>query len=1237
MHALTKAFRNFTARNAFCAIGSVKTNVGHLDAAAGMAAIIKTVLALRHRRIPPTLNFSTPNPEIDFAATPFFVNTAPLDWRGTDGPRRAGVMGTGMGGTNAFVVLEQAPEPAPGVTDAGPQLLLFSAKAPKALAAATRAVGEFLSSSRPPNEAADLLADAAHTLRTGRTFFSHRRFAVCQNLDGARATLLEPDSANLVSGEVRSEGVPPAIFLIPGIGDHYVGMGRGLYQRCAVFRDEVDRCAAILHPLLGTDIREILFPPASRSAASMKPRGIDLKQMLGRVLAAERDPAAEKLEETIYNQPSLFTIEYALARLWQSWGITPERIVGHSMGEYVAASLADVFSLPDALRLIVARAKLVQALPRAAMLAVMLPERDVLPLLPPELSISLINGPSLCVIAGPPAAIERLRENLASRGTVFRPVRNAHAFHSRTLDPIVGAFTDEVRRVKLSAPRIPFISNVTGTCITPAQAVDPLYWAEHARTTARFSDALAQLWKLPEHTLIEVGPGRTLGVLAMQHPARAAAMKPLIVSSLRHVYENQPDVDYLFNSVGRLWLSGIEIKWDQFDSRAARRKISLPAYPFERVRCWIDPVAGKKSSGGSERPDRGDWFYVPSWTRAHPPAADQAEDPAAKPLWLIVGDETEFSARLMRALVARNADVTVAKFGGAFVSHDERTWEIQPAAPDDYVELIGALKPRLAHGLNVVHVGALSPRVNSVAADAATLNAELGFHSLLCLAQALGEHTLSVPVRIGAVTRQIFEVTGEETLNPAMATVVGLCGVLPREYSNVNSFVVDLPAALSAGSAADDWVQRLLAEFRDSQSIGCVLAYRGKFRWERNFRPQKIPAAAARSGETAVDAAGFRTRGVYLITGGTGGLGLAIAKHLAETCRARLVLVKKNSFPERAAWNQRLAAGTLTGEEKRIVEAVLDIEACGGEVEIHACESTDRVGLQRIVAATLAKYGALHGVIHAAGILREGMIQLKTRAVADAVLAPKVAGVCALFEAVKDLELDAFVLFSSISSVVSFHGQSAYCAANAFLDAFAPYANAHARFPTIAIDWPVWREVGILTSLKIPASLDQRREAVRQQAILTRDGVEIFRRAYLSKIPQLIVSPRDLDFVIADAGKATMAMASVDRTPSSSPAAARRPAGDPPRDEVEKAVAELWSGLLGTAAIGVHENFLDLGGHSLLAMRIVAQIRTAYQVDFTLRKFFEHPTIAGNAAAIQAEIVAEVESLTEDEVSQRVS
>ncbi|HWM44182.1 MAG TPA: type I polyketide synthase, partial [Burkholderiales bacterium] len=946
--ALTQAFRAYTQRRGYCALGSVKTNLGHLDAAAGLAGLIKTVLALKHRQIPPSLHFTEANPEIDFPSTPFYVPTCISEWR-TEGPRRAGVMATGMGGTNAHVVLEEAPPTADSTSDPGPQLLQLSAKTPSALDQAAQQLRDFLKTSDAN------LADVAYTLRVGRKAFAHRGYLVCSSRDEALTAKLHA----ALAGEARR----PVVLLLPGMGDQYVGMGRGLYDSQPIFRQEVDRCAEILGRLLGRDIRQVLYPPEAKPAGGAA--GIDLRKMLKRT---------STLRDTLVAQPALFSVEYAMAQLWRSLGVVPDAIVGHSMGEYVAACLAGVMSLDDALRLLVARAQLVSTLPEAAMLAVTMPERELAALLPPELSICLLNGPGLCVVAGPPPAVAEFETRLVKSEAICRRVQNAHAFHSRMLEPIAGALEQEARKLRLAEPKIPYLSNVTGTWIKPEEATDPAYWALHATRTARFSDALRELWQLPDPVLLEAGPGRTLCVLAQRHPA---------VSSIRHDYENQPDAEVLAHAVGKLWLSGISIKEEKM-----RRRLALPTYPFERQDYWLEPqkigVRPQPGKSGSDplhkKPDPAEWFYLPSWRRTLAPA------PASEKLatWLVFGDP----GGLVTKLRAGGHAVVAVEAGSRFQRRDAHSFTIDPADARHYDALVRAVKvpERIVHAWS-------------------------GFYSLLFLARALGAHHAGQEIRLAVVSTNLQDVHGAEELDPEKAMLLGPCMVIRQEYPNLVVRSIDLD-----GASPDVLAGELLAA--DSEIL---VAYRNGQRWVRSYEPL-APGYAARPA--------FRQRGVYLITGARGRIGRAIAQYLREKYDARLVLVGRGAQ-----------------------------EHDGENLYIRA-DVSDEGAMRSAVAQAYKRFGALHGVIHAAGVVGEAAyleIKQADPSSCEAQFRAKVHGVRVLERVLEGKPLDFCLLMSSLASLLGGIGQATYAAVNLYMDAFARRHNRAGGVPWLSVNWDVWR------------------------------------------------------------------------------------------------------------------------------------------------------------------------------------
>ena len=553
--ALTKAFSNYTDKKGFCAIGSVKTNIGHLDVAAGVTSFIKTVMALKYKMIPPTLHFQKANPEIDFKNSPFYVNNQLMAWESRY-PRRAGVSSFGIGGTNAHVILEEAPVIEVSRESRPWQLLLLSAKTGTALETATTNLAEHLKSHQDIN-----LADVAYTLQVGRKAFNYRQMLVCQDTDDAVKTLGALDKKRVLSSfhEAVQQDV---VFIFSGQGSQYVNMGLELYQTEPVFKEEMDRCFEILRSRLNIDLHDIIYP-----------------------CGPVTEEVTEKLTQTMYTQPALFTIEYALARLWMSWGVNPAAMVGHSIGEYVAACLAGVFSLEDALTVVAARGRLMQGLPGGSMLAVFLSEKELQPLLNEKLSVAVINLPSLCVVSGEKEAIADLEKQLSNKNVLCRHVRTSHAFHSRMMDPIINAFAEQVKKARRNAPGIPFVSNVSGTWITPDEAMNPEYWARHLRRTVRFSDCIGELLKEPNRVFLEVGPGNTFSTLAKQHPG--TTKERIVLASTRHPKENTPDAAYILNTLGQLWLANVQVDWTGFYTHEERHRLPLPTYPFERQRYGI--------------------------------------------------------------------------------------------------------------------------------------------------------------------------------------------------------------------------------------------------------------------------------------------------------------------------------------------------------------------------------------------------------------------------------------------------------------------------------------------------------------------------------------------------------------------------------------------------------------------------------------------------------------------------
>lgn len=653
-----------------CALGSAKTNIGHLDSAAGVAGLIKTVLAVEHGQLPPTLHFEKPNPRIELDGSPFYLNTELLPWPEHEGPRRAGVSSFGLGGTNAHVIVEQAPEPArgPRPAEGTEQLLVLSAKSPEALEVATDQLHDHLRAhSQLP------LADVAFTLQQGRRAFPFRRMLVAGSTTEALSALDARDDGRLLSSTASEAAHRPVAFMFTGFGTQYPGMARQLHAQEPVFRAALDECAELLEPLLGTDIRKLLLT-AEESAAESPGQPFDFRKLL---LQPER--SAHPLDQPRLGYPAVFALEYALVKLWAAWGVEPEVMIGHSLGEYVAACVAGVFSLPDALRLVAERARLIEEQGEGAMLAVPLSEEAVDRYTDAEVCLAAVNGPQTCVLSGTVEGVDRVARELLAAGIAARQLTSRFAFHSPMMDPVVAPYADLVRSVRLNAPKVPFVSNLSGTWITDEEATSPAYWARHVRESVRFADGLTTLWSVPDVVIVEIGPAPTLTPGALQHPA-ASGTDRVVVPSLPGAFLGQSDRAALLRAAGRLWLAGLG---RPFPTPQDARRVPLPTYPFERRTYWLEPGTAQPVSGSAQqrRGNLPEWFYTPSWQRL--PAAPQP-DPAvlAAEQWLVFADEYGVGHHLADRLKGLGATVHTVRPGADWGRPAEREYIVDPGLPN---------------------------------------------------------------------------------------------------------------------------------------------------------------------------------------------------------------------------------------------------------------------------------------------------------------------------------------------------------------------------------------------------------------------------------------------------------------------------------------------------------------------------------------------------------------------------
>lgn len=1242
--ALTNVFRESTDKKGFCAIGSVKTNVGHLDAAAGVTSLIKTALALKHQQIPPSLNFEQPNPEIDFANSPFYVNTKLTEWKTGNAPRRAGVSSLGIGGTNAHVILEEAPI-LPESSPSRPwQLLVLSAKTDSALKSASVNLVNHLKQYPDLN-----LADIAYTLQCGRQAFEHRQTVVCRDIADAIVAFENPKR---VLSSIQQTQERSVAFMLPGLGTQYENMGWELYQVESIFRKQVDYCCEFLKPLLGQDLRDVLYPNRNspqtqeNQQSTSESSGLDLRKMLGR---NEEQPDAQLLSttsllnQTDLAQPAVFVIEYALAQLLISWGIRPQAMIGYSIGEYVAATLAGVLSLEEGLKLIAARAQMIQNLPGGAMLAVPLSQAEISPLLNHQLSLSAVNGQSMCVVAGENKAVEALEKQLTERGLACRRLETSHAFHSHMMEAITSELRELVKTFNLQAPKIPYISNVTGTWITAAEATNPDYWVKHLCQPVLFAPGIQELWKQQHPILLEVGPGQTLGSFALQCIENHPTVNQIVLPSLRYSYDRQSDLAFLLKTLGRLWLAGLEIDWSGFYAREHRRRVPLPTYPFERQRYWIEPQEQTSyylthQASSEEKLDVTNWFNVPSWKRSAP-VVSVAQKIIAEPsnCWLVFIDNFGIGNQIVQRLKGEHENVITVKIGEQFSQIADWECTINPQSRDDYDALLktignlGKIPNRITHLWNITSYNNEKSQLEYFEAAQ-----DISFWSLLFLTQALGELNLSNSVDISVVSNNLQQVLDEEYLCPEKATILGLCKVIPQEHSHISCRSIDITLPIVDSKQWQQLIDNLSIELTTATPEQ-VIAYRGNQRWVQCFEPLPIESQTISKNK-------LREGGVYLITGGLGGIGLAIAEHLAKTVQAKLVLIGRSGLPPKAEWEELLLSQDKDDLLETKIRKVQHLEELGAEVLVLTADVANLQQMQSAINEIRDRFGNIHGVIHAAGTPGAGLIQLKTPELAAKVFQPKLKGTLVLDAVLEDVNLDFLVLFSSNTAITGGIGQVDYCAVNAFLDAFAHYNFYQKQIPTVSINWDWWQGNNWADSLMsaTPGLQTEFKKMREKYGITFTEGVDAFNRILSIKQPQVVVSTQSLTTIIERINDfATFISPTEVSTANLSPGRHSRPnlgtAYVEPSNAVEKRIAVIWQELLGIEQVGIDDNFFDLGGHSLIATQLVSQLRQDFQIELSLRCIFESPTVAELASVIEEILIGELEQLTEDEAENLVS
>jgi phthiocerol/phenolphthiocerol synthesis type-I polyketide synthase E len=1135
--ALIDAFTAGTDRRGFCGIGSAKSNFGHLSCAAGIAGLIKTVLVLEHGAIPPTVHYQSPNPAIDFASSPFYVTTRLHPWPRNGAPRRAGVSSFGVGGTNAHVVVEEAPAVTSSTDRRSHQLLVLSARSETALDEATRRLHTHLEQ-HPGLD----LADVAFTQHVGRRAFRHRRVLVTASDDraGTLAALREP---------ARLEGALSAaersvIFMFPGQGSQYPGMAAGLYRTEPVVRRAIDTCAKLLTPDLGADIRKLLFPAPRRLVQ-----------------------AAEELSDTRWAQPALFTVGYAVAELWRSWGVQPAAMIGHSVGEYVAAALAGVMSLEDALRVIARRGQLIASLPRGSMLAVMAPAETLHRFVEGDVSLAAMNAPGFSVLSGPDPAIDVVETALGREGVAARRLHTSHAFHSSMMDPILAEFEDFVGTIPLGAATIPFVATLTGAWAN-GDLRRPEYWSAQLRSTVRFADAVRSVAQ-PDTPVgktaafLEVGPGNTLATFAGE-TVKGDGVATLCVTSLPGPHERRSDTEMMLTALGRLWANGVAVDWPGVHKhdRGARPDAAAAA-PVHEAR------------------DTSNWFHQPVWTEIAP-AASAAGALVGRRV-LVFDEESGVGRAVVERLRAAGARPIVVRQGSGFATLAATEYTVHPSEANAFARLAAAVCAGESRLAGVVDCwSATAPAATDLDTAAA-----VSMLAPMRLAQALSSQQTVRPLPMVIVARGTARVDDADALDVMRALGAGSAKVLPQEHPGLRLSHIDVDAD---HRVADLVVAELAGGAREP-----VLALRAGRRYAETYTPILIRAASAPTD--------LPDQPVVLVTGGLGHMGMALSEGMFDRLGARLVLVGRTTLPEPDQWAAQSEDAAVPAQRRTLLGRLSRMHAERDDVLVVNADMNDAAKVRGAVDAAYARFGRIDLVVHGAARIDAAAfaaIADTTLDVVEAQFSPKLRGLLHLIDAFHGREPRRWVLHSSISAVLGGLGLAVYSGANAVLDAIAIVGGER----WLSIDWDLWDNAGEAEAAGMPI------------AIHPPEGVEAFLRVLGAPVgSRVLVAINDLAARLA-------AWVRTADSPGHGAGVERHPRPNlstafvEPRTDTERALAGIWGAQLAVSSIGVHDRFFDLGGHSLLAVQVASEIRDRFQIELPVLKLFQAPTVAELAVLV---------------------
>lgn len=1100
----------------YCALGSLKANFGHLDAAAGVAGVIKTALALKHQVIPASILCETPNPHMDLEESAFYIPHTTQEWKrkqGKDGlelPRLAGVTSLGFGGTNAHIVLEEYPNEdmqEEQVLTRKEKMFLLSARSKETLERMEQQLEEYLEENPYVS-----LPRVSYSLLMGRKVFSHRKMVAAGNREELLMRLREKREGIYHHYGVVDSEKAQVVFLFTGQGSQYVNMARDLYEREFDFQTIMDHCFQIAEYKLHASVnyRQILFPPKG-----------------------EEEEAEKLLCETENTQVILFILEYSMASYLMKMGIQPDAMIGHSLGEYAAACISGVFSLEDGLRFVMKRGKLMQAMERGGMDSVNIEEEQAIALMHAcgtPLSVAAVNGKKNCVISGNLEDLKKFEQMLDEQQIAYQRLQTSHAFHSSMMIPMLPEFAGMFDSIPISKPKIPYISNLTGTWVT-AEIAYPDYWCAHLSHTVRFYDGVTTLLQ-KKCIFIEVGPGKSLTSLVKR--CDNGAQIKVACNMLRHKREAEDDVSYLTGRLGELWCNGVSVDFQAWNGRQKLRKLSLPGYPF-KGQVFPLPNGLEKENHRKDELDFSDWFYQPCW-KAKPVMEDITVSQTAKEkrYYIVIGTHN----KLTQHLAGR-----IDKMGNLcrVLYYSERWKEELDAYLSDTKETCTIID--------------LMPYIEP--------SVECCFYDLLSLVQSIK-------------SADIYVVTGIESLEASLAD--GICSVAQKECEEIFCERIEVREQEEIEVTLDCILKECLSQ-KDSVHV----------RYENGVRLVPEVEKVYMEKELAKNAGSMiRRNGNYVLTGGLGDIARYTSEYLLTQYQANLLLLAREPFTEEDEKGKFLRKW----KEK------------GAEITIEICDICEESQVESAVMRFEETYGKVNGVFHMAGVIGDGMIQLKTEKKAESVIKPKVKGTNVLEKVFRTREIDFMLLYSSLAVVTKEVGQSDYIAANSYLNAYAKWAfKQYPNRKIHSINWDNWLNIG-MAYRATKKSLTMKKYL--SHGILPKDAMQVMELVLKCSYPEVIISVQDLfrylnTKTIEELSQGFHEHAEMYQRPELTTEYV------PPETAVEKEVAKVWEQVFSIEKVGRRDNFFELGGDSLHAISITHTLKKAYSIDMT--DIYKYPTI----------------------------